>query len=271
MTPSLSTTIWSASVIASIWSCVTYIAVVFDSRWMRAISRRMSPRSFASRFDSGSSNRNTLGWRTTARPIATRWRWPPDSALGRRSRYGSRPRLSAVASTRRRISASGQVLDAQPERHVLEHGHVRVERVALEHHRDVALGRRQVRDVAAVDQDLTGGRLLEPGDHAQRRRLAAPARADQHDHLAGRDRQIEVGDHRHGRRRRTACGCPSARGHTRRAHEQASCQRKCLTTQAPAARSFGLATAGGCRNGQLPGHGCRVTSGKLAAARREST
>ena len=43
-------------------------------------------RSWASRLDSGSSNRNTCGSRTMARPIATRWRWPPDSWLVRRSR-----------------------------------------------------------------------------------------------------------------------------------------------------------------------------------------
>ena len=42
-------------------------------------------RSAASRFDSGSSNRKALGSRTMARPIATRWRWPPEAgaACGR--------------------------------------------------------------------------------------------------------------------------------------------------------------------------------------------
>ena len=51
-----------------------------------AISSRMPTRSAASRFDSGSSNRNAAGSRTMARPMATRWRWPPDSCPGRRSR-----------------------------------------------------------------------------------------------------------------------------------------------------------------------------------------
>ena len=45
------------------------------------ISVRICTRSLASRFDSGSSNRNTFGLRTMARPMATRWRWPPDSCL----------------------------------------------------------------------------------------------------------------------------------------------------------------------------------------------
>jgi hypothetical protein len=40
----------------------------------RAISVRIWPRSFASRFDNGSSNRNAFASRTIARPIATRWR-----------------------------------------------------------------------------------------------------------------------------------------------------------------------------------------------------
>ena len=34
---------------------------------------------------SGSSNRNSRALRTMARPMATRWRWPPDSWRGRRS------------------------------------------------------------------------------------------------------------------------------------------------------------------------------------------
>jgi hypothetical protein len=40
----------------------------------REISLRIWPRSLASRFDSGSSNRNASASRTIARPMATRWR-----------------------------------------------------------------------------------------------------------------------------------------------------------------------------------------------------
>ena len=48
------------------------------------------------------------GLRTTARPTATRWRWPPLSSAGRRSSSGSRPeqlgrrRRPAVGSSLRR-------------------------------------------------------------------------------------------------------------------------------------------------------------------------
>ncbi|PLC11692.1 hypothetical protein AUQ48_04870 [Kocuria flava] len=55
-------------------------------RVREAIWVRVWTRSFASRLDSGSSIRNTCGERTMARPMATRWRCPPDSALGLRSR-----------------------------------------------------------------------------------------------------------------------------------------------------------------------------------------
>ena len=65
------------------------------------------------------------------------------------------------------------------EAHVLAHGHVRVERVVLEHHRDVAVLRLDVVDDLLVNGDRPPADLLEPGEHAQQRRLAAPRGADQ--------------------------------------------------------------------------------------------
>src|SRR4029079_14454470 len=44
------------------------------------------------------------------------------------------------------------------------------------------------------DQNSPGVRLLEAGDHAQRRGLAAARRAQQREELAGLDRQIEAVD-----------------------------------------------------------------------------
>jgi hypothetical protein len=67
----------------------------------------------------------------------------------------------------------GEFAQFQPERHVLEHRHVRIERVILKHHRDVAILRRPVVDDFAADIDVAGGDFLEARDHAQRRRLAA--------------------------------------------------------------------------------------------------
>ena len=50
----------------------------------------------------------------------------------------------------------------------------------------------QVVDDAPADPDLAVADLLESGDHAQRRRLAAARRADEHDELAFVDLQVEV-------------------------------------------------------------------------------
>jgi hypothetical protein len=67
---------------------------------------------------------------------------------------------------------------------VLPHVHVRIEREELEHEGDVARRRALEGDVLAAQQDLAGGRQLQPGDHAQRRGLAAARRAEQHEELA---------------------------------------------------------------------------------------
>ena len=83
-------------------------------------------------------------------------------------------------------------LQSQPERHVLVHGHVRVERVVLKHHGHVAVLRRHVVDHLAVDRDFAGADLLEPGDHAQRRRLAAAGWPDQHHEFLVRDVEIDA-------------------------------------------------------------------------------
>ena len=86
---------------------------------------------------------------------------------------------------------------AQAEGHVLEHGHVRIQRVVLEHHRDVAVLRRHVVHQRAVDVDLPIGRFLEAGDHAQGSALAAAGRADEHDELLVGDVQVDASNRLH--------------------------------------------------------------------------
>ena len=71
---------------------------------------------------------------------------------------------------------------------------MRVQRVVLEHHRDVAvLGRLLVDDLAA-DLELAIGDVLESGDHPQRGRLPASGRADEDHQLAVGDVEIQVLD-----------------------------------------------------------------------------
>ncbi len=88
--------------------------------------------------------------------------------------------------------------DFERERRVLEHVHVRPDRVRLEHHAEAAAVRsdehalcRRVDD-ALVHGDLAHARLLQPRDRAQRRGLAAAARSQQREELAFRDVEVHV-------------------------------------------------------------------------------
>src|SRR5215216_1010650 len=88
----------------------------------------------------------------------------------------------------------GHAAVAQAVGHVVVDGHVWVERVVLEHHRDVAVGRLNLVDDAPADIDLAAGDGLEACDHAQQRGLAAAGRADQHAELAVADVEIDALD-----------------------------------------------------------------------------
>ena len=86
----------------------------------------------------------------------------------------------------------GGLLVAQAEGEIVVDAHVLIERVVLEHHRDVAVARRQIVDDPVADPDVAAGDVLEPRDHAQRRRLAAAGRADQRHELLVGDLEIDV-------------------------------------------------------------------------------
>ncbi len=88
--------------------------------------------------------------------------------------------------------------DLHAEGNVAAHGHVRVKRIALEHHRDVALRRMQPLDVAVADTDFTGCRLLEARDAVQQRRLATARRADEHQETAIVDFEVDAFQNLHG-------------------------------------------------------------------------
>ena len=84
--------------------------------------------------------------------------------------------------------------DLQAVAEVVADAHVRVERVRLEDHRDVAVPGREVGDVAAADRDRAFGDFLEARDHAQQRRLPAAGRPDEDDELAVVDLERDVVD-----------------------------------------------------------------------------
>src|SRR3954463_1787242 len=70
---------------------------------------------------------------------------------------------------------------------------MRVERVALEHHRDVSVARRHVVDDPVADAKPSLADLLEAGDHAKGGGLAAAGRPDEHHELSVLDAEAEVG------------------------------------------------------------------------------
>ncbi|MNI57148.1 hypothetical protein D3C73_1121900 [compost metagenome] len=72
----------------------------------------------------------------------------------------------------------------QAKGQVLGHGHVRVQRVTLEHHRDVAIFGCHVVDHAITDGQRAAADLFQPCHHPQQGRLAAAGRADQHHQFA---------------------------------------------------------------------------------------
>src|SRR5262249_4940053 len=79
----------------------------------------------------------------------------------------------------------------EAKRDVVEDAQVREQGVALEDRVDRALARRRAHDVLAVEQDLAGRRLLESGDHPQRRRLAASRGPEQREEPARRYLQVD--------------------------------------------------------------------------------
>ena len=173
---------------------------------MRVSSVRISTRSFRSRLVSGSSMRNARGSRTSARARATRCISPPDSWAGLRSSSRSMWSSSATRPTARRISSAGSRRARSGEAMFSGDGLLRVERVALEDHRQVARRRRGAGGVEAVEVDAARVELLEPRDGPQRRRLPS-AGGPEHDeeravgHVERRPRRAPAP-------RRTPCGAP---------------------------------------------------------------
>ena len=86
----------------------------------------------------------------------------------------------------------GDLAQLQAEREVLADRHVRVERVALEDHRDVAVLGRDVVDDAVADPQRAVADLLEARDHPQAGGLPAARWSDEDHELAVTDLEVEV-------------------------------------------------------------------------------
>ncbi len=90
----------------------------------------------------------------------------------------------------------GDAGDLEGEAHVVGDRHVRIERVVLEDHGDVAVLGGQVGDVAVTDEDLAAVDLFEAGEHPQRGGLATSRGADEDEELAVGDVDVELVDGR---------------------------------------------------------------------------
>ena len=182
---------------ASSWSCVTCTKVMPTSCWMRLSSICSWLRRRRSSAPSGSSSSSARGRLTSARASATRCCWPPESCAGLAPAEAvSCDELERLADARADLGlADAAALEAEAD--VALHVEVREERVGLEHRVDVAPVGRLLGDVLAAEQDAAGGRVLEAADHAQRRGLAAPGRAEHREERAALDREREAVDRRH--------------------------------------------------------------------------
>ena len=88
----------------------------------------------------------------------------------------------------------GHLAQLQTESHVLVNGHVRVQSVVLEDHRDVAVFRGNVVDQTVADVHLAARDLLQASDHTQGGGLTTAGRTDENDKLLIRDFQAEIGN-----------------------------------------------------------------------------
>ena len=70
------------------------------------------------------------------------------------------------------------IADPQRIADVFSDRHMRIKRIALEHHGDVAVARLQASDVTIANEDTATGRRFKAGSDAQRRRLSAAGWAE---------------------------------------------------------------------------------------------
>ena len=143
-----------------------------------------------SRLPVGSSANRIAGWLTSARAIATRCCWPPESSEGRwRARSSSSSSVSSSVD-RARHSRLRSSCHERGEVHVLLGGQLGQQGVLLEDVPEPLKAQRppspfvEPRHIGAVDEDLSRGRRVQQAELAQQGGLAGPALADDADQVA---------------------------------------------------------------------------------------
>ena len=85
----------------------------------------------------------------------------------------------------------------QAECHVVVNRHMRIQRIVLEHHGNIAVFRSHFIDQPIADIKLPFRDFLQPGDHAQSGGFAAAGRADEDDEFLVFDFQGKIRNSRH--------------------------------------------------------------------------
>ena len=217
------------------------------------MSARIWTRSFASRLDSGSSIRKAAGSRTIARPIAT-------AAADRRKLAGFAGEEWLEAEQLRHLEDAALPLvlvhacNSKREADVRLHGQIGIERVVLEHHRDVALLRRKIGHVPSSDVDRPHrpprGRRASAGRSSSRSPKGRPGRRTPCPPRGGRGRRLR------------ACPCPDRSS----SRDRSGCQPTCVLSAASAARATALQRARKTRV-ELRAGRARVERRRRSAAR----
>lgn len=70
--------------------------------------------------------------------------------------------------------------------------HIRIKRIGLENHRNIALGRMQPGNRLSIDGDIPGRDWFEPGDSVQQCRLSAARRANEDEKTTLIDLDIDI-------------------------------------------------------------------------------
>ena len=159
--------------------------------------------------DVTSSQTSRSGFAASARAIATRWRSPPESSIGKRSatRRGRRTRSSSSPTSRsasprlrRRSTRSGRSIDELTRCRGLSDSNGFWKTIWIRRRWSSERRRADAGELLAVEHDPPGRRLVKAGDAPADGGLAAARLADQGDAAALRDART--------RRRRRRHGCP---------------------------------------------------------------
>ncbi len=138
--------------------------------------------------DVGSSRNSTSGRCISAHASARRCLKPSGIVSGDAFRYCFRSNRSIISSMRSRRSAPVRPYTPAIEIQILLHRQESVERELLRHVADLLFGlARRAAQVLSRDARLARGRLQQPAQHLERRRLAGPVRSEQPEDLAFAD------------------------------------------------------------------------------------